>query len=45
MLSDAQKTRVWQGMMGTEIRAKYFAVKRGGRGLRYRSPLETLFLC
>jgi hypothetical protein len=29
MLSDAQSTRVWQGMLGAEIRAKYFAELSG----------------
>jgi hypothetical protein len=33
MLSDAQTTRVWQGMLGAEIRAKYFA-DMAGRLLR-----------
>jgi hypothetical protein len=33
MLSDAQKTRVWQGMIAAEIRAKYFA-ELSGRLLR-----------
>jgi len=35
MLSDAQKTRVWQGMIGAEIRAKYFA-ELSGRLLRHQ---------
>ena len=35
MLSDVQITRVWEGMLGAEIRAKYFA-EMSSRYVRYQ---------